>query len=405
MLRETYVYIHLDPDGWVPAGLLQFEERGRYSASTFRYGTKYLGRPNKLALDPIQLPLHDKTFNTLEGFSIFNGIRDAGPDKWGRYLFDKKFTRALTELEYIVATGPDRVGTLAFSDDPTSGPKIYTPLGFQHASSKQLDLALCVGAVKDIEASKETERLKRYLEYGPSMGGARPKATLLWNGKPHLAKLSLSLDSRNEPLVEFATMTLAKKCGLRVPSVEVTEAAGRSIYLIERFDRKADGSPIPFISGLTITGAHESDYSTWSYHALIDAIAKYSSHTENDLRELFQRMVFNILVYNNDDHPRNFGFISSGYDRWDLSPLYDVVPANVNSQSYSLAMTIGDQGKKASLANALSQCERFRITLKEARTIVAQTQEVVSSWRDHFKNVGIKKSELKPLENSFAKKP
>ena len=92
MLQETYVYIHLEPDGWVPAGLLQFEETGRYSSSTFRYGTKYLERPNRLALDPIQLPLLDKTFNTPQGFSIFNGIRDAGPDKWGRYLLDKKLT-------------------------------------------------------------------------------------------------------------------------------------------------------------------------------------------------------------------------------------------------------------------------------------------------------------------------
>lgn len=405
MLREIYVYVHLDPDGWVPAGLLQFEETGRYSTSTFRYGTKFLDRLNKIALDPIQLPLHNKTFNTPEGFSIFNGIRDAGPDKWGRYLLDKKFSRALTELEYVAAIGPDRAGALAFSDDPKSGPKVYTPYGFQNVDTKHLELALCVGAVKDIEESKETERLKKYLEYGPSMGGARPKATLLWNGKPHLAKFSLSLDNRNEPLVEFATMTLAQKCGLQVPSVETTEAAGRSIFLIKRFDRKSDGSPIPFISGLTITGSHESDYSTWSYHALVDAIVKYSSQIERDLKELFQRMVFNILVYNNDDHLRNFGFLNTGSDRWDLSPLYDVVPANVNSQSYSLAMTVGIEGKKASITNALSQCERFRIGQEEARTIIGKTQKVTSSWREHFKNVGIKESELKALENSFVKKP
>jgi len=405
MLQETYVYVHLDPDGWVPAGLLQFEETGRYSSSIFRYGTKYLDRPNKLALDPIQLPLLDKTFNTPEGFSLFNGIRDAGPDKWGRYLLDKKFARTLTELEYIVATRPDRAGALAFSDDPASGPKVYTPSGFQHADSKHLDLALCVGAVKDIEASVDTERLKKYLEYGPSMGGARPKATLLWNGKPHLAKFSLSLDSRNEPLIEFATMTLAQKCGLKVPPVEMTKAAGRAIYLIERFDRKANGSPAPFISGLTITGSHESHYSTWSYHALVDAIVKYSSQIERDLRELFQRMVFNILVYNNDDHLRNFGFLNSGRDRWDLSPLYDVVPANVNSQSYSLAMTIGTEGKKASITNAVSQCERFRIEQGEARTLISKMQEVASSWREHFKSVGITEGELRALENGFADRP
>lgn len=405
MLREIYVYTHLDPEGWVPAGLLQFEETGRYSSSTFRYGTKYLKRPNKIAIDPNQLPLLDQTFTTPEGFSLFNGIRDAGPDKWGRYLLDKKFARALTELEYIAATGPDRVGSLAFSNDPVSGPKIYTPTGFQSPRRKELDLALCVGAVKDLEASVETERLKKYLQYGPSMGGARPKATVIWNGKPYLAKFSLNLDNRNEPLVEFATMTLAQKCGLRVSQVKKTEAAGRAIYLIERFDRKANGSPIPFVSGLTLTGSHESDYSTWSYHALVDAIVKYSAHVEQDLKELFSRMVFNILVYNNDDHLRNFGFLSAGRNQWSLSPLYDVVPASVNSQNYALAMAVGTEGKKASQANALSQCERFRLTPEEAEGIIAQMIARVVGWRKHFKMAGIKESELNALENSFARKP
>ena len=220
MLEETYVYVHLDAEGWVPAGLLRFEEFGRYSSSVFRYGSKYLKRHDRIALDPIQLPLHNKTISTPEGFSVFNGIRDAGPDKWGRYLLDKKFGRALTELEYIVATGPERVGALAFSDDPVSGPKIYTPSGFICQETKALDLAFCAGAVSDIESSLNTERLRKYLEYGPSMGGARPKVSIVWNGMPYLAKFSLSLDSRNEPLIEFATMTLAKKCGLNVPRVE-----------------------------------------------------------------------------------------------------------------------------------------------------------------------------------------
>ncbi|MGK5082058.1 type II toxin-antitoxin system HipA family toxin [Bdellovibrionota bacterium FG-1] len=405
MLRELYVYAHLESAGWVPAGLLQYEETGRFSSSTFRYGKKYLERHDRIELDPIQLPLQDGTFVTPEGFSLFNGIRDAGPDKWGRYLLDKKFARSLTELEYVAATGPDRVGALAFSDDPASGPKIYTPTGFHALDSKHLDLAFCVGALNDLEASKETERLKQYLQYGPSLGGARPKATVIWKGRPHLAKFSLSLDSRNEPRVEFATMTLAQKCGLRVSSVATTEVSGWSIYLIERFDRRPDGSPIPFISGLTLTGCHESDYSTWSYHGLVDAIVKHSSQVEQDLRELFQRMVFNILVYNNDDHLRNFGFLRSGRDRWDLSPLYDVVPASVNSQSYSLAMVIGTDGKKASITNAVSQCERFRLMKEEAGGIIARLKIGVASWREHFKGAGVKDHELKALENSFSEKP
>src|SRR3989344_6708717 len=119
MLDKLYVFIFLPPDGWVPCGLLEYEERGRFSKSRFRYGKKYIERTNKIAIDPIQLPLRDATIDTPEDFEIFNGIRDAGPDRWGRYLLEKKFGgRALSEVEYIAATGPDRVGALAFSDSP-----------------------------------------------------------------------------------------------------------------------------------------------------------------------------------------------------------------------------------------------------------------------------------------------
>ncbi len=404
MIQELFVYVYLDSEGWVPAGLLQYEETGRFSSSSFRYGVKYLDRPNRIAIDPEQLPLQNRTFTTPEGFSLFNGIRDAGPDKWGRYLLDKRFSRSLTELEYVAATGPNRGGALAFSDDPSTGPKIYTPTGFENLLEKRLDLDLCAGAIKDLEVTNETIRLKEYLQYGPSLGGARPKATVFLNGKPYLAKFSLSLDSRNEPLVEFATMTLAQKCGLRVPALKLVKAAGRTVYLIERFDRRPDETPIPFISGLTLTGSHESDYSSWSYHSLVDAIMKYSSQVELDLRELFQRMIFNIIVYNNDDHLRNFGFLNTGPDHWNLSPLYDVVPAQVNSQSYSLAMTVGTEGKKASISNALSLCERFRLTPDEANLLISRMKKVTSSWRDCFKKVGLKDNELKALENSFADK-
>jgi serine/threonine-protein kinase HipA len=351
--QDLYVYIYLPGDGWTPAGLLQYEEAGRLSFSSFRYGIKYLERPNAISIDPIQLPLVNQTFTTPDGFSLFNGIRDAGPDRWGRYLLDKEFARSLTEAQYVAATSPDRAGALAFSDSPNGEPQMLRPKGFQKMSLRRFDLAFCVGAIQDTEKPEQTERLKEYLKYGPSLGGARPKATVTWNGKPYVAKFSLSMDHRNEPLVEFATMMLANKCGLHVPRIDKTEVGDRSVYLIERFDRDSKENPIPFVSGLTITGVHESDYGAWSYHSLVDAIVKFSPKPQEDLEELFRRMVFNILVYNKDDHLRNFGFLHTGKDRWQLSPLYDVVPATVSSETYALAMTIGKEGKKASITNAL----------------------------------------------------
>ncbi|MGZ3781999.1 MAG: type II toxin-antitoxin system HipA family toxin [Pseudobdellovibrionaceae bacterium] len=395
--------IHLNGH-WVPCGLLEYTERGRLSSSAFRYGQRYLERRDAISVDPAQLPLRETTFNTEEGFSIFNGIRDAGPDRWGRYLLDKKFARSLNELEYVAASADDRVGALAFTSDLKKGPQQFQADGSFNVikEPKRLNLNQCMGAIDDIFSKEETERLKKYLDYGPSLGGARPKASVLWNDELYLAKFAVSLDTRNEPLIEYATMTLAQRCGLNVPELDLQKVDGRNIFLIKRFDRVL-GERKPFISGLTITGTHESDFQSWSYFALAEAVLKYSSRPEKDLKELYRRLIFNIAVYNNDDHLRNFGFL--GHEgNWDLSPLYDVVPAAVHTNTYALAMTFGMEGKKASYQNALSMCLQFRLSEEEAQVIIKDIKNVVSSWRDHFANVGVSKADIAALENSFADK-
>ncbi len=402
MLKGLFVLIHLNRQ-WIPCGLLEYQEDGRRSSSLFRYGKKYLERTDAISIDPIQLPLEDRSFETPEGFQIFNGIRDAGPDKWGRYLLDKKFSRTLNEMEYIAASSEDRAGALAFTDilDSENFPKQYEPgekFEICH-NKKRLDLSECAGAIDDVVASEETERLKHYLDYGPSLGGARPKTTVVWNKKLYLAKFSLSLDSKNEPLIEYATMTLAKKCGLNVPTLHLEEVDGRSVFLIQRFDRDNE-IHIPFLSGLTITGVHENDFGSWSYLSLAEGILRFSQNPEKDLKELFRRLVFNIAVYNNDDHLRNFGFLGSG-KYWNLSPLYDVSPAVIHTSTYTLAMILGSEGRRASYKNALSLCERFRLSKTQARHIVHEVQEITSTWKKHFKTIGISKSEIKMLENSF----
>ena len=394
MNKRLYILIYLNKQ-WLPCGLLEYHEDGQRSSSIFRYGKKYLLHKDAISIDPVQLPLEDHSFETPAGFSIFNGIRDAGPDKWGRYLLDKKLSQALSEIDYITETSADRAGALAFTESLDTNTTHIPP-------PKRLNLIQCAGAIEDIAASEDSDRLKHYLDYGPSLGGVRPKATVVWKNKLCLAKFSLSLDSKNEPRIEYATMTLAKKCGLNVPPLYLEEINQRSVFLIERFDR-AEDVPIPFISGLTITGTHESDYASWSYLSLADAIIKFSENPEKDLKELFHRLIFNIAVYNNDDHLRNFGFLGSE-KHWNLSPLYDVSPAVIHTNTYTLAMTLGTEGRQASYKNALSLCERFRITKKKAFQIVREIQDTTSKWKKHFKDIGVSKSEITMLENSFKSK-
>ncbi|MBF0105815.1 MAG: HipA domain-containing protein [Deltaproteobacteria bacterium] len=401
--NDLYIYIFLPHCGWVSVGLLRHTESGRFSHSTFRYGKKYLQNSHAISIDPVHLPLLDKTFGTKEGFEIFNGIRDAAPDKWGRYLLDKKFGRGLSELQYVAASGTDRVGALAFGNDPVSGPCVLSPSGFQ-TTLESLDIDETALAVEDALQNKNTKRLQKYLCYGPSLGGARPKATVLYNQQPHLAKFSTSLDQRNEPLIEYATMTLAKQCRLDVPDVHYIESAGRSVYLIRRFDRDKNHHPIPFISGLTATGLHESDYAQWSYFRLCEAIVRFSVHPVKDLHELYKRMLFNILVYNNDDHMKNFGFVCKKRGYWNLSPLYDVLPAIVHTETFMLAMSLGVEGKRASIQNALSQCESFRLQKTQARWIVNEMKDIVSCWEKHFVTCGVSRHDCNTVRNSFADK-
>lgn len=404
MLKRVYVFIHLNKS-WVPCGLLEYFEEGRFSSSIFRYGKKYIQRSDAISIDPRQLPLQDVTFSTPDGFSIFNGIRDAGPDAWGRYLLDKKFSRALNEIEYIAAASYDRVGALGFSDSLDHPPGTFQEDEKFHISKKilRLNLDQSLGAVDDAVKAQETERLFEYLSYGPSLGGARPKASVILSEKLYLAKFTLERDKKDESLIEYATMTLAKKCGLRVPELRLEKIGERSIYLIERFDRVGD-TRLPFISGLTATGIHESDYTSGSYFSLVDAIIKYSINSEKDLKELFRRLVFNVAVYNNDDHLRNFGFLGGEKNSWNLSPLYDVVPTAINTETYSLAMTLGRDGKLASYRNALSMFERFRLTKTDATQIIDEVREIVSGWREHFLSLGATEKDIGIIQNSFKEK-
>lgn len=393
-MKNCVVYLYLHHD-FVPVGRLAFEQQGRYSTARFRYGRQYLQREDAISIDPMQLPLLDKEFVTAPGFEIFNGIRDAGPDRWGRYLLDKKYSQALDELDYITLLGPDRAGALAFSDNPN---------GIKQTTIKRLDLKLCIDAAEQAMADQKTPELETYLNYGISLGGARPKATVMWNNKPHVAKFTMSMDKKNEALIEFATMSLAKDCGLNVPPIDKTRVSNRDVFLIERFDRVQNNQteyPIPFISGLTATGLHEQDYQEWSYLSLCDAINRLSKNPTLDKIELFKRMVFNILVFNNDDHMRNHGFIYVGNQKWALSPLYDVVPSIIHAETYMLAMHIGDKGKEASLENARSAAKYFNIAAPEAEHYILDLKNAVNTWEHYYHNCGVSTEDIEKLRHSF----
>ena len=406
--KKATVYIYL-ADGPVPAGLLAVNCDGRYTTSEFVYGDLYLERPDAVPVDPVQLPLpvagRSDVIQTPADFSVFNGIRDASPDKWGRYLLDKKYPAlGLDEFDYIAAAGHDRVGALAFGESPHSGVGIWDTQNFVDRKPRYLDVAQIQRAIDSVEDPNDPD-FQRFLEYGPSLGGARPKATVQWDGRLCLAKFSLSNDSYNVCQAEYATMLLAERCGIDIPRVYLTNVFERRVFIVERFDRQAVGVDglrrTPFHSSLTMTGSHESDYMRHSYFDIVTAISRFSSQPGKDREELFRRLAFNVFCNNNDDHMRNHGFLYVGDGAWNLSKAYDIVPFPQSGEVYHQALHFGESGREASIANLLSGAPTFGLNQSEANNVIDEVREGVRNWENFFLDHGASEEDVIRLSGCF----
>jgi serine/threonine-protein kinase HipA len=188
--------------------------------------------------------------------------------------------------------------------------------------------------------------------------------------------------------VEAATLRLAGAAGLAVPRIEMIELAPRQhVMLIERFDRVGVADAMTrrhFISALTLVGCPEQDSPQKNYADIADALRRHGAaqRIAADLEELFARMVFNILVTNDDDHLRNHGLLWDPEARgWVLSPLYDVVPRPTHASERFLHLGIGPQGRLATLANAMGWAARFGLTRDKALVTVDRVWRAVREWK------------------------
>ena len=405
---RTYVFMHL-PEGPVPAGLLIMNDEPRDPSATFAYGRRYLERPDRIPVDPTSLPLPspgvDVSFRTEEGFAVFGGIRDAAPDGWGQYFMYKAMgDRLPSETDLILASADSRVGALAFGPTPKR-PERITPWGESDAAGERFTLAeLSAAADRAQHVDEFDENLRRLLTAGSSLGGARPKAVTDIGDQPWIAKFQARNDSFPECRVELATMRLAAECGLNVPDLAFERAFGRDIYLIRRFDRVLHGDRFvrqPFASGLTMLAAHESEVSRYSYADLAGVIRQHGTKVRNDLHELFRRMVFNILVTNDDDHLRNHGFLMEDAG-WRLSPLYDVVPKPQVGLERRLVLGVGPASRDATLNNALAGATAFDLAPDTASEMIERLRGVVvKRWEPLFEEAGVGPADRRRFATCF----
>lgn len=231
---------------------------------------------------------------------------------------------------------------------------------------------------------------------GTSLGGARPKATVEHDHSLWLAKFPRPDDRWNQPRVEYATLQLARRCGIQVPDCLLERVGDRDVLLVRRFDR--DGTDEGYrrhrmVSALTLLQSDESptDRQRWSYLLLADELRRASSHPGEDLRELFTRLCFNAAVSNTDDHPRNHALLARG-SHWRLSPAYDLTPGAMRTETERwLAMVCGSNGSRwANRSVILSSAGRFLLSQQDAAAVFEQVCTVVGNqWRSCYRQSGV----------------
>jgi len=349
---------------------------------TFNYGRSYLDRGGALPLYLPELPLQRGVIEPLEGLSIAGAIGDAGPDAWGRRVIENHIFGAgpmathpeLDKLTYLLRSGSDRIGALDFQRSATE----YIPRRTGTAPLEQL-----LQAAEHVEHGDPlAPAVDDALLHGSSIGGARPKALLEDADRKLIAKFASASDSYSVVRGEFVAMTLARRCGLDVANVEITNALGKDVLLVERFDRvrNADGAWTrrAMISGLTMLGLDEMLGRYASYADLARVVRERFTAPRATLQELFGRIVFNILVGNSDDHARNHAAFWDGA-MLTLTPLYDVAPLPRAGGETRQAMAIGPDGYQMSqVAGCVDAAATYLLSRGEARTIIDHQIEVIA---------------------------
>lgn len=405
--RECYVYITL-PGTVAPVTAGKFaldQTRTGVPVGRFIYGRSYLDNPHAVEIDPVDLKLSRRTYETAQLKGVFGALRDAGPDYWGRRVIEKHAARtALGEMDYLLESPDDRAGALGFglNQVPPAPLRIF---------NKTLDLEklqeLADALVKDeIPTDPAAPQVQELLLLGTSMGGARPKAVVEDDEGLWIAKFSRNDDSWNFPRVEYAMLRLARQCGINVAESRIETVGGKDVLLIKRFDREKTNAGYlraRMISGLTVLRAEEDSNlrTRWSYVVLAEELRRIVAEPQKDAGELFRRMCFNAMISNLDDHPRNHAFIARDQE-WALSPAYDLTPSLVVAlDRRDLAMECGDQGRFANAANVLSQSGRFLLNKEEAERTVNEMREQVSHWYDVVRACGVSETDAEAIRSAF----
>lgn len=370
----------------------------------FVYGRSYLRNPNALALDPLQLRLIDRSYETatLQGF--FGPLRDAMPDDWGRYVIDREFGPQDELTGYLLHGSGDHIGNLGFTTSREVPPQMRPLPGLEILEPAR-------SVLRGLEEGRPVDPvLQGIVRPNTNLGGARPKITVEHEGKQWIAKFPARED-RGAPVarIERAMLVLAEACGIRAANARVFDG---DILLVERFDRArmADGSGWRrdgFLSAQTVFYANAAAQAyafSGSYFRLAQEMAKFSEALADDREQLFRRMVFNCCISNTDDHERNHGFLAGDMPgHYTLSPAYDMVPRKHATRRREHALAIGQDGFVATRRNVLSDCAVFGLSPTRALALVDEVDATVQArWTQVLRDEGLSDEQLSDWAGCFS---
>jgi serine/threonine-protein kinase HipA len=407
---ECFVYIALPGETeFTTAGRFQRAvDRHGVATGRFVYGKSYLARENAVPIDPLELKLGTRTYETQLLKGVFGALRDASPDHWGRRIVERHFgSPGPDELDYLLHSPDDRAGALGFGlhkAPPAPKRKFNRTLDL----GKLQEFADAIIEDEELPKGADAEQAQELMLEGTSMGGARPKAVVEDDGALWIAKFNRPDDKWNHARVERAMLELARACGLQTAESKLTTIGDRDALLVKRFDRqgtKTGYRRARMLSALTLLRSEDThqNRSKWSYVLLAEEIRRVSAQPKVDAPELFKRMCFNAVITNNDDHPRNHAVIAMDED-WRLSPAYDLVPAMpISVERRDLALECGDMGRYAHAENLLSQCARFLLTADDARAIVDDVEQTVKDqWYAICRREGVSEKDCETIKTAFA---
>ena len=399
--------VHIDLDGRTRRIGLARSNRVRGTETVvFGYYDAWLEDPDRFSLESA-LALGRGAFAPPTGFATFGSIGDSAPDSWGRRLMQRaerrlaeregRAVRALMESDYLLGVADEiRPGALRFrraGDNAFQAP-------VREGVPALVRLGRLLQITERILRDEETdEDLRLIFAPGSSLGGARPKASVIdRHGHLSIAKFPNETDDYSMETWEEIALRLAGQAGIATPTHDLIDVAGKKVMLSRRFDRRG-AIRIPFLSAMAMMGAKDGERG--SYPEIVDVLAEHGARGKTDAHALYRRVAFNVLISNVDDHLRNHGFLRLGRSGWSLSPAYDLNPAPADLKERVLTTNIDLDEGTCSLDLLEAACGFFALTLAQARSVIKEVATATATWRDTAKAVGARAAEIDRMASAF----